>query len=158
MRPGVITSERGGTVVTRDETHETFASRLKLRLRQLGLWRTDLERATGVSKSTAQRWLNGENIPGIQEALDIAKLLGVKVEYLFDERVIDPEPEPGSGPGPMVLRLHLQLGKGLVLERLTLVPSPVPLAQEPAQEEPSAPGPEGSEADGVREEESDDED
>lgn len=47
----------------------------------------------GTSKSTANRWLSGQSVPDMQEALKLARLFGVPLEYLADDDVSELPPE-----------------------------------------------------------------
>lgn len=62
---------------------------MKMRLadirKERGMRQTDLADRMGVAKTTVSSWETGHRMPGGNELLALAKLLGVKVEDLFEK-------------------------------------------------------------------------
>ena len=60
---------------------------MKERLRELrerkGLTQTELAKRLGVGRTTVTLWERGDNHPRIDMLVDLAKILGVKVDYLL---------------------------------------------------------------------------
>ena len=52
---------------------------------QAGFSRKDLEKLTGVDLTTIQAWEKGYRSPSLRNFVRIAKVLGLPVEYFFDE-------------------------------------------------------------------------
>lgn len=46
----------------------------------------ELGRDLGVAQPTARSWLNGENVPGMEKAIEVAMFFGVCVEWLLTGR------------------------------------------------------------------------
>lgn len=60
-----------------------FVNRVDEILKQKGLLRIDVVRATGIGESRFRRWM-GDSVPAADTALKIAQYLGVSVEYLLE--------------------------------------------------------------------------
>ena len=60
---------------------------MKERLRELrekrGLTQAELAKRLGVGRTTVTLWERGDNRPRIDMLVDLAKILGVKVDYLL---------------------------------------------------------------------------
>jgi DNA-binding XRE family transcriptional regulator len=58
-------------------------SKIKVRLAELEIKQQDLSDELGVTKQTMNAWVNGRNLPTLETAFKIAKLLDCKVDDLF---------------------------------------------------------------------------
>jgi Zn-dependent peptidase ImmA (M78 family)/transcriptional regulator with XRE-family HTH domain len=63
-----------------------ITARLTALRKGAGLSQTDLGNAVGVSGSLVSRWENGEREPTAQQVLDLARALGVAVDFLLNAR------------------------------------------------------------------------
>lgn len=62
---------------------EGFGQRVKNELKILGKQQKDLCLHLNVNKSTMSEWLNDKNEPSMQIVVEIAKYLGVTIDYLL---------------------------------------------------------------------------
>ena len=61
-----------------------FAENVKSELSYQGILVKELAEKTGISKNTLDKYLSGQNVqPGVENAVKIAKALGVTVEVLL---------------------------------------------------------------------------
>ncbi len=70
---------------------QAFSDRLNQHLDEIGYpmlgRQTRLGHAMGVSQKGAAKWLNGTGIPGMDNAIKLAKLIDIDVEYLLTGKV-----------------------------------------------------------------------
>lgn len=107
-----------------------------------GMDQSALASQVGLSKSSISRILNGAQEPKLRLAYDLAKALGVTLDYLVDD-------SPEAGPGDQlvmvsedeltILKIVRRLGSDVSLDRL--VNSPTATVQETAELKPPVPQP-----------------
>ena len=61
---------------------EPFARNLQSEMERRGWNQTTLAKRSGLAKATIGRYLSGERTPGLLEATEIAKALGVPLDHL----------------------------------------------------------------------------
>jgi transcriptional regulator with XRE-family HTH domain len=91
-----------------------------------GMDQSALASQVGLSKSSISRILNGAQEPKLRLAYDLAKALGVTLDYLVDD-------SPEAGPGDQlvmvsedeltILKIVRRLGSNVSLDRLVNSPS-----------------------------------
>ncbi|HIW36893.1 MAG TPA: helix-turn-helix domain-containing protein [Candidatus Treponema faecavium] len=65
-----------------------FAENVKSELEFQDIQVKELAARTGISKNTLDKYLSGQKVqPGVENAVKIAAVLGVTVEYLVDSKV-----------------------------------------------------------------------
>lgn len=81
-----------------------------------------------VSKSSLNRWINGESMPNVEEALRLARVLEVPLEWLAaDDDQETPPASPLSPEEEKILWIVRTMGTEEAAKRLALVKSePVP--------------------------------
>jgi transcriptional regulator with XRE-family HTH domain len=89
----------------------------------------DVGRDVGVSYQTVARWLGGVNRPKAAQALALARLLGVSLDYLLDDAQDDPHPGRLTDDERIILRLAAKLTPDEAIRRL--------MAAEPAVAPPA---------------------
>ena len=90
-----------------------FSEKLGQKMLQLGLNGQKLARKSEVSDSEISRIMNGKSLPGLENAIALARAVNVSLDYLADDRVdLDPSrpQESASEMETMVLRLVRELG------------------------------------------------
>lgn len=60
-----------------------FAARLKARIDELNTTELALSRATGIAKSSINRWANGESVPSSEQLFPLSDALGVSARWLL---------------------------------------------------------------------------
>ena len=88
---------------------------------------SDLARRVGLGKSTINRILKGTQEPKLSVAYELAKALGVSLDYLVEESV-----DVSSGPYSAmlsqeeltILRIARELGHDIAIKRLVNAPNP----------------------------------
>ena len=120
-----------------------FEEKLRKQMLLKGFNQQKLSRASGVSDSEISRILNGKSQPGLENALKLARAVGVSLDYLADDSV-DEDParevrdaatwegqvlELATEIGPAMAVLLLQnarfLGVELAMRRLMGIERPV---------------------------------
>ena len=90
-----------------------FSEKLGQKMLQLGLNGQKLARKSEVSDSEISRIMNGKSLPGLENAMALARAVEVSLDYLADDSV-DHDPsrpqELASEQETMVLRLVHELG------------------------------------------------
>ena len=122
-----------------------------------GLDQSSLAKKVGLSRSTISRILNGAQEPKLTLAYDLAKALGVSLDYLVDE---NPEVELNdqlvmlSESELTILKIVRHLGANVSIDRLLnspgggqhslaeIKPAPTPPMNRPRPENPRAEKPE----------------
>lgn len=88
-----------------------FEEKLRKEMLLKGFNQQRLARASGVSDSEVSRILAGKSQPGLENALKLARAVGVSLDYLADDRVdADPAREPGSAWQQGLLEVAGELG------------------------------------------------
>jgi transcriptional regulator with XRE-family HTH domain len=75
----------------------SFQAKLRDTMTARGLNQQKLARASGVSDSEVSRILAGKSQPGLENALKLARAVGVSLDYLADDR-LDADPMAESSP------------------------------------------------------------
>lgn len=94
-----------------------------------GLDQTALAGQVGLSKSSISRIMSGAQEPKLRLAFDLAKALGVTLDYLVDQ---SPEVGPAdqlvmvSEDELTILKIVRRLGADISIDRLLNVPAPTP--------------------------------
>ena len=90
-----------------------FSEKLGQKILQLGLNGQKLARKSDVSDSEISRIMNGKSLPGLENAMALARAVDVSLDYLADD-TMDHDPsrpqESTSEQETMVLRLVRELG------------------------------------------------
>ncbi len=90
-----------------------FSEKLGQKMLQLGLNGQKLARKSDVSDSEISRIMNGKSLPGLENAMALARAVDVSLDYLADDSM-DQDPsrprESASEMETMVLRLVRDLG------------------------------------------------
>ena len=68
-----------------------FSEKLGQKILQLGLNGQKLARKSDVSDSEISRIMNGKSLPGLENAISLARAVGVSLDYLADD-TLDAEP------------------------------------------------------------------
>jgi transcriptional regulator with XRE-family HTH domain len=68
-----------------------FSEKLAQKILQLGLNGQKLARKSAVSDSEISRIMNGKSLPGLENAIALARAVGVSLDYLADDS-LDAEP------------------------------------------------------------------
>ena len=76
-----------------------FEEKLRKQMLIQGLNQQRLSRASGVSDSEVSRILGGKSQPGLENALKLARAVGVSLDYLADDSV-DEVPVAPAAPAP----------------------------------------------------------
>lgn len=91
-----------------------FEEKLRKQMLIQGLNQQRLSRASGVSDSEVSRILGGKSQPGLENALKLAKAVGVSLDYLADDTLDDepqlPAPSPASPWDEELLEIARELG------------------------------------------------
>jgi transcriptional regulator with XRE-family HTH domain len=69
-----------------------MVEKLEAAIRAKGLTQSSFERAAMLSENRISKWKNNQGEPTASQALRMARMLGVSVEYLIDDEVDAPEP------------------------------------------------------------------
>ncbi len=76
-------------------TEEIFPARLRQVLRQRGMSQRQLARTVGVGDNTIHNWLTGFSTPRIWHLPELARALGVSIDWLLGvDEPLEPPPEP----------------------------------------------------------------
>jgi transcriptional regulator with XRE-family HTH domain len=90
-----------------------FSEKLGQRILQLGLNGQKLARKSDVSDSEISRIMNGKSLPGLENAIALARAVGVSLDYLADDR-LDAEPnrpqESANEIETSILKLVQEIG------------------------------------------------
>jgi transcriptional regulator with XRE-family HTH domain len=91
-----------------------------------GLDQSALAERMGISKSSMSRILSGAQEPKLRLAQDLARELGVTLDYLMDESADDPSRQPITVTEDelTVLKLVRRLGVDVAIDRLLGVEAP----------------------------------
>ena len=95
--------------------------KIALWLKRRGLSQADLSRATGIRESRLTQLGHANGKLRLPEALRIARVLGVSLDYLADPELTEP-PERFSADELSVLRMVRTVGMDEALRRLMRVP------------------------------------
>lgn len=83
-----------------------YATKLQLVAKQRNHSQRDIARITGVTNSTVNRWITGQIIPRLDEAVSIAKHFDVPLQWFVDEGSSLPSSEPApEGNQPLHTRI-----------------------------------------------------
>jgi len=122
-----------------------YAEKLQQLCALRGLDQSALAVKVGLSKSSMSRILSGVQEPKLRLAYDLAKALGVTLDYLVDD---SPEFDPNAQLVVVtedeltILKIVRRLSSNVSIDRLLAVPSPQPVAEPrrvPEGQEPAAP-------------------
>jgi transcriptional regulator with XRE-family HTH domain len=90
-----------------------FSEKLSQKILQLGLNGQKLARKSDVSDSEISRIMNGKSLPGLENAIALARAVGVSLDYLADDALeVDPS-QPKESANELethVLRLVREIG------------------------------------------------
>ncbi len=90
-----------------------FSEKLAQKILQLGLNGQKLARKSEVSDSEISRIMNGKSLPGLENAIALARAVGVSLDYLADDS-LDAEPsQPKESANELesaILRLVREIG------------------------------------------------
>ncbi len=90
-----------------------FSEKLGQKILQLGLNGQKLARKSEVSDSEISRIMNGKSLPGLENAIALARAVGVSLDYLADD-ALDSDPnqpkESANEMEMMILRLAREVG------------------------------------------------
>ena len=90
-----------------------FSEKLGQKMLQLGLNGQKLARKSEVSDSEISRIMNGKSLPGLENAIALARAVDVSLDFLADDKIdLDPSrpQESASEMESLVLRLVRELG------------------------------------------------
>jgi transcriptional regulator with XRE-family HTH domain len=76
------------------------AQRIEKVLSKRHLSQAELEQLAGLAKGRVSKWASGQGEPTARQALRIARVLGVPVEWLADDTAPGEPPEPAPAPPP----------------------------------------------------------
>lgn len=97
-----------------------LADKLNRLLRESTTGVTEVARRANVSKSSLYRWLNGASYPPVDEALRLARVLGVPLDYLADDE-LDECPAPATAEITEDERAILEVFRAMGLSRTEAV-------------------------------------
>ncbi len=90
-----------------------FSEKLAQKILQLGLNGQKLARKSDVSDSEISRIMNGKSLPGLENAIALARAVGVSLDYLADDS-LDADPnlpkESANELETTILRLVHEIG------------------------------------------------
>lgn len=92
-----------------------FCEKLGRRLLQLGLNQQKLASRSQVSDSEISRIMTGKSLPGLENAISLARAVDVSLDYLADDR-LDSDPSQHVSDAPLdekdaeILRLAREIG------------------------------------------------
>ena len=90
-----------------------FSEKLSQKILQLGLNGQKLARKSDVSDSEISRIMNGKSLPGLENAIALARAVGVSLDYLADDQ-LDTDPnlpkESANELETIILRLVREIG------------------------------------------------
>ena len=78
-----------------------FPSKLKRRLKEMGMSQSELAERVGTSQSQVSDWVRKKSEPTVRYGAKVAEALGVTMDYLFRDDVNDLGPE--ISPGEQIL-------------------------------------------------------
>ena len=90
-----------------------FSEKLAQKMLQLGLNGQKLARKSDVSDSEISRIMNGKSLPGLENAMALARAVEVSLDFLADDKVdLDPSrpQESATEMETMILRLVRDMG------------------------------------------------
>ena len=91
-----------------------FSEKLSQKILQLGLNGQKLARKSDVSDSEISRIMNGKSLPGLENAIALARAVGVSLDYLADD-TLDADPnlpkESANELETTILRLVREIGQ-----------------------------------------------
>ena len=111
-----------------------YAEKLQQLCALRGLDQSALATKVGLSKSSMSRILSGVQEPKLRLAYDLAKALGVTLDYLVDE---SPEVDPNAQLVMVtedeltILKIVRRLSSNVSIDRLLAVPTPQPAEPRP---------------------------
>jgi transcriptional regulator with XRE-family HTH domain len=79
-----------------------FPTKLRTRLKQMGLTQGTFAELVGTSQSNVSDWMRKKSVPTLPLAQRVAKALGVTMDFLFNEE-LDEMPQPAITPEEQVL-------------------------------------------------------
>jgi len=108
-----------------------YAEKLQQLCALRGLDQSALASKVGLSKSSMSRILSGAQEPKLRLAYDLAKALGVTLDYLVDDSPdIDPSAQlvVVTEDEMTILKIVRRLSSNVSIDRLLVVPTPPPSA------------------------------
>ena len=121
-----------------------YAEKLQKLCALRGLDQSALASKVGLSKSSMSRILSGVQEPKLRLAYDLAKALGVTLDYLVDD---SPEVDPNAQLVMVtedeltILKIVRRLSSNVSIDRLLAVPTPQPAAEPRPRSGPEGQGP-----------------
>jgi transcriptional regulator with XRE-family HTH domain len=89
-------------ILTGTPTVMDFPTKLRTRLKQMGLTQGTFAELVGTSQSNVSDWMRKKSVPTLPLAQRVAKALGVTMDFLFNEE-LDEMPQPAITPEEQVL-------------------------------------------------------
>lgn len=93
-----------------------------------GFRNADLAKLVGTSDQQVGRWCSGAYPPNLRQAVCLARIFGVSLDYLVDDALDEPPPAPPAGVTPVppeapvddayILKIVRELGHEEALRRL----------------------------------------
>jgi transcriptional regulator with XRE-family HTH domain len=102
-----------GTVMTK------FWEKLEASMDEHGLVAAKLAKLTGVPKNKFTLWKNG-SLPGIDDAIKVAKQLGLSLDYMADDSIDEPTGHELSEEQQRLLDIAGEMGTGVAIKMLEI--------------------------------------
>lgn len=97
----------------------TFSSKLRGLLKERGWTQGNLAELLETSQSQVSDWMRDKTLPSIPSGLKLARILGVTMDFLFDDTIVElPKPELTSEERTLLAVIR-RLGTEEVIVRLT---------------------------------------
>ena len=90
-----------------------FSEKLGQKILQLGLNGQKLARRSDVSDSEISRIMNGKSLPGLENAIALARAVGVSLDYLADDKLEADPSQPQESTNELetsILKLVREIG------------------------------------------------
>jgi transcriptional regulator with XRE-family HTH domain len=90
-----------------------FSEKLSQKILQLGLNGQKLARKSDVSDSEISRIMNGKSLPGLENAIALARAVGVSLDYLADDSLESDPSQPKESANEtetQILKLVREIG------------------------------------------------
>jgi transcriptional regulator with XRE-family HTH domain len=90
-----------------------FCEKLSQKMLQLGLNGQKLARKSDVSDSEISRIMNGKSLPGLENAISLARAVGVSLDYLADDGLEADPSQPKESANELethIIRLVREIG------------------------------------------------